>query len=260
MACGRGTAGPGPVAGVYRRCLGQLANAGAARRNRTLCPLCPGPAADQPASLLQPAPAGPVYGCGGICILLLLERPAATLLHRVASARVARRCGLRHPGKLRGRVAWGRPTRPGKSPCGVPGTSHTQPTWSRCRWRGWTGPFLPELSPGYRLPSGFGEVDVAYRFLSARDRLDGRPDREPRHSRRMKSHLNMNVGDMDYASRETSLGPNLGHEMADRPADRGCVFRFAGRRAVDSAAPPAESSSGAFPTTSGASVRTPLWN
>ncbi len=71
----------------------------------------------------------------------------------------------------------------------------------------------PRFELGYRLPSAFGEVDVSYRFLvahgsgSAPVGLAATPDADAA----LKSHLSMDIGDVDYASRETSLallGPN----------------------------------------------------
>ena len=69
----------------------------------------------------------------------------------------------------------------------------------------------PRFEVGYRLPSGFGEVDVAYRFLLAEGSGSTTdPIAAPDATAALTSHLNINVGDVDYASRETSLGPNAG--------------------------------------------------
>lgn len=70
----------------------------------------------------------------------------------------------------------------------------------------WTG--APRLVVGYRLPEGFGEVLVAYRSLVTEgtalitgfDLFNG--------SAFLKSRLNVNVVQIDYASREFALGPN----------------------------------------------------
>ncbi len=68
----------------------------------------------------------------------------------------------------------------------------------------------PRFELGYRLPSAFGEAEVSYRFLRAQGSgpapagLAASPDA----SVALTSHLSMDVGDMDYAARETSLGPN----------------------------------------------------
>lgn len=68
----------------------------------------------------------------------------------------------------------------------------------------WTG--APRLDIGYRLPEGCGEFLVGYRFLVSEGTnllygfdLDGG-------DAFLKSRLNMNVIDLDYASREYSLG------------------------------------------------------
>ena len=75
----------------------------------------------------------------------------------------------------------------------------------------------PRFELGYRLPSGFGEIDVAYRFLLAEgtgsmpagaSTLNGGNTASwPDATAGLVSHLNMQVIDIDYASRETSLGP-----------------------------------------------------
>jgi len=71
----------------------------------------------------------------------------------------------------------------------------------------------PRFELGYRLPSAFGEVDASYRFLvahgsgSAPAGLAATPDA----AAALRSHLSMNIGDVDYAAHETSLailGPN----------------------------------------------------
>jgi hypothetical protein len=63
----------------------------------------------------------------------------------------------------------------------------------------------PRFEVGYRLPSGFGEFVMGYRFLVTEGStntigLDGFAN--------LKSRLDMNVFDWDYASREYSLWPN----------------------------------------------------
>ena len=69
----------------------------------------------------------------------------------------------------------------------------------------------PRFELGYRLPSGFGEVDVAYRFLLAEGTgSTADPIAAPDATAALRSHLNIHVGDLDYASRETSLGPSWG--------------------------------------------------
>jgi hypothetical protein len=63
----------------------------------------------------------------------------------------------------------------------------------------------PRVAVGYRLPAGFGEISLAYRFLvsegegttSAQDSLAA-----------LKSRLDLNIIDLDYTSREFSLWPH----------------------------------------------------
>jgi hypothetical protein len=63
----------------------------------------------------------------------------------------------------------------------------------------------PRFEVGYRLPSGFGEVALAYRFLSSEgtSRTMGTDT-----TALLKSRLNMNQLDLDYVSREWSLWPH----------------------------------------------------
>ncbi len=72
----------------------------------------------------------------------------------------------------------------------------------------------PRFEAGYRLPSGFGEFDVNYRFLLTQGSgslpigsLQGLITTPAS----LTSHFDLNMGDADYASTETSLsllGPN----------------------------------------------------
>jgi hypothetical protein len=67
----------------------------------------------------------------------------------------------------------------------------------------WT--VAPRIDLGYRLPSGFGEFVLGYRFLSSRGNeqvlgVDG-PEA-------LNSRLDVNEWDFDYASREWSLWPH----------------------------------------------------
>jgi hypothetical protein len=68
----------------------------------------------------------------------------------------------------------------------------------------------PRFEFGYRLPSGFGEVDVSYRFLVTEGvgtlPLGGAAS--PDAAATLRSHFSMNVGDVDYSATETSLGAN----------------------------------------------------
>ena len=60
----------------------------------------------------------------------------------------------------------------------VPGTGHTSDVVSvPMAELNWT--VSPRFELGYRLPSGFGEVDVAYRFLLAEGTVRRRPARWP---------------------------------------------------------------------------------
>jgi hypothetical protein len=67
---------------------------------------------------------------------------------------------------------------------------------------------MPRFQAGYRLPSGFGELALSYRFLAT-------SGNEPISSRltglnsagNLRSRLDFNVFDFDYASREFSLYP-----------------------------------------------------
>jgi hypothetical protein len=70
----------------------------------------------------------------------------------------------------------------------------------------------PHFELGYRLPSGFGELDVAYRFLltEGTGSTPAGSTASPDAAAALTSHLRINLGDLDYASRETSLGPNWG--------------------------------------------------
>jgi hypothetical protein len=90
----------------------------------------------------------------------------------------------------------------------VPGAGHTgDVVMVPMAALNWTA--SPRFETGYRLPSGFGEVNLAYRFLMA-EGTGSTTDRiaAPDATAALRSHLNINVGDLDYASRETSLGEN----------------------------------------------------
>lgn len=155
--------------------------------------------ADQPASLYQPAPAGPLYGCPELerpyfeCDPLLdppcLPQPGWLFDVQIGAlgSSVVESVGHFAPGATVPAVA---------------GTNYASVAVPMAPLD-WT--VSPRFELGYRLPSGFGEVDVSYRFLSTQGTaatLDatGAPAT-------LTSHLSMNVIDLDYASRETSLGP-----------------------------------------------------
>jgi hypothetical protein len=67
----------------------------------------------------------------------------------------------------------------------------------------WTA--SPHVALGYRLPSGFGEVGVSYRYLgsSGTDQVAGTDG-----PTQLRSHLDFHVIDIDYGSPEFSLWPN----------------------------------------------------
>lgn len=71
----------------------------------------------------------------------------------------------------------------------------------------------PKFEAGYRLPSGFGEFDVSYRFLLTQGSgaLPAGTPASPTAPAALTSRFDMSVGDVDYAATETSLamlGPN----------------------------------------------------
>jgi hypothetical protein len=68
----------------------------------------------------------------------------------------------------------------------------------------WTG--APVLTLGYRLPQGFGEFLVSERFLVSQG-TDNVANFDVLGDAMLRSRLNLNVVDLDYASREWSLAP-----------------------------------------------------
>ncbi len=207
VACGGALAAPAQSQEFIAAPSGQLANAGGSTEPNPL-PTLPRPP-DQPASLLQPAPAGPVYGCAEFespyfqkdRLLDRTELPQPGWLvdvdFGILGSSVAERLGQTDPA--------------GQITVGVPGTSHTSDVVTVPMARlDWT--VSPRIEFGYRLPSGFGEVDVAYRFLSAEGSgtTPAGSIESPDTAAALSSHLDMNLADLDYASRETSLGPNWG--------------------------------------------------
>jgi hypothetical protein len=153
---------------------------------------------DQPNTLFQAAPAAQIYGCPD------LECPYFEKDPRLE-------CGRGQPGwlfdvemdVLRTHVInhLGENTVPPIFPSGGGANVPMAPL-------NWT--VSPRFELGYRLPEAFGEVDVSYRFLVARGTgsipmgFAASPDA----AAMLTSHLSMDVGDMDYASIETSLGEN----------------------------------------------------
>jgi hypothetical protein len=99
---------------------------------------------------------------------------------------------------------------PGQVAVAVPGTAHASDVvivpMAALNWSA-----SSRFEAGYRLPSGFGEVDLAYRFLMAEGTgLTADPIAAPDAPAALRSHLNMQIADLDYASRETSLAPSWG--------------------------------------------------
>ncbi len=72
----------------------------------------------------------------------------------------------------------------------------------------WT--VAPCLFLGYRLPSGFGEFAVAYRYLATVGSTGVRGVDGPAI---LNSRLAFNMIDLDYSSRELNLRALMGHEM-----------------------------------------------
>jgi len=152
---------------------------------------------EQPDSLFQPAPAAPVYGCPE------LERPyfeRDPLLDPVC---------LPQPGWLfdveLGVLGSTVTSEVGQTATPIPGVVAVP-----MATLDWT--VSPRFELGYRLPAGFGEVDVAYRFLFAQGTgsTPAGSAASPDAAAVLTSHLNMNVVDLDYAANETSLGPCWG--------------------------------------------------
>lgn len=69
----------------------------------------------------------------------------------------------------------------------------------------WTG--SPRLEVGYRFGEGFGEALLSYRELASEGTATV-ADFDPEGAGYLRSRLDVNVVDLDYANREFSLGPN----------------------------------------------------
>ncbi len=179
---------------------------------------------DQPNTLYQPAPAAQGYGC---CDLECPYFERDPLLDPAC---------LPHPGWLfdvetdiLGTHVYNHVGETALD-SGVAGVNVPMATLN------WT--VSPRFEAGYRLPSGFGEVDVSYRFLltdgagvlPARSVLAGSTPVILASPATLTSHFDMNMGDVDYAATETSAGTDMAHEMADRTADGGSALHFGGRR------------------------------
>jgi hypothetical protein len=144
---------------------------------------------DRPKTLFQPAPAAGSYGC------LDLEDPY------FQRDPVLDPCCLAQPGWfwdldldiLRTHVV----NQVGNSDPpfnGVPTVPMARLDWA----------VSPKFEAGYRLPSGFGEFAISYRFLLTQG--DGTAplggSASPDAAAQLTSHLDMNIGDVDYASTE----------------------------------------------------------
>jgi hypothetical protein len=159
---------------------------------------------DQPGSLLQPPPAGQVYACPQF------ECPYFETDPRLDP------CDLPHPGWLfdvevgiigsHVMERLGQTDPPGLITVAVPVAGHGSDVvivpMARLDWA-----VSPRFELGYRLPSGFGEVDFSYRFLSAQGNgvLPVGSTASPDGDAALNSRLDINLGDVDYAANETSL-------------------------------------------------------
>jgi hypothetical protein len=85
----------------------------------------------------------------------------------------------------------------------------------------------PHLELGCRIPDGWGEVYVGYRFLVSRgaDHVPG-----PRGEDDISTRLDFNVFDLAYRSREWALGP--GWDMRWTAGLRAATFYFDARRSL----------------------------
>jgi hypothetical protein len=70
---------------------------------------------------------------------------------------------------------------------------------------GWT--VSPRIDAGYRFSQGFGEVLASYRFVEATGAGTVAPFAPDGSAGALRSRLDLNVFDLDYGSREFSLGP-----------------------------------------------------
>jgi Legionella pneumophila major outer membrane protein precursor len=93
----------------------------------------------------------------------------------------------------------------------------------------------PRFEIGYRLPSGFGEFSLGYRFLATQG---AESEDLPTGPATLSSRLDVNAFDFDYASREISLGDNW--EMKWRFGGR-LAFIYFDSEANQAFAPPGTS-------------------
>jgi hypothetical protein len=80
-------------------------------------------------------------------------------------------------------------------------TSRVQPSSAPLDWTA-----APRIELGYRLPEGFGEIDLAYRFLGSQGTgsISG-PFAAPDAPATITSRLDIQVADLDYASNELTI-------------------------------------------------------
>ena len=120
----------------------------------------------------------------------------------VAASGLALRRGVGHHGEPRRRPA-GTTTLSNRQ-------SRSPSTWRMCRWPRSIGPFLPALNWAIGSRRGLGNWTLPIGFCWRRGPARRRKARaaSPDADGRLTSHLHINVGDVDYASNETSLGPD----------------------------------------------------
>lgn len=165
--------------------------------------------ADQPRTLFEPAQAGPPYGCPDRECPYLQDDP---LLDH---------CGVQQPGFLFDVEldyldnyvveSVGQFYQPLAAPIPANAPLAVAIPMAHLDWA-----VSPRFEMGYRLPSGFGEFDFAYRFFDASGSNLGNVSlidpvgATESGAANLTSHLQLRVTDFDYASRETSLETMLG--------------------------------------------------
>jgi hypothetical protein len=144
---------------------------------------------DQPKTLYQPAPAGVPYGCPDLECPYFERDPWVDA------------CCMPQPGwlfdldtDLLGTHVLNQVGNATPPINGVPNVPMARLNWA----------LSPKFEGGYRLPSGFGEFDVSYRFLLTEGvgAVAAGGSASPDAAAALSSHLDMNIGDVDYASVE----------------------------------------------------------
>jgi hypothetical protein len=150
---------------------------------------------DQPKTLFQPTPAVQNYGC------LDLEDPYFERNPYLDP------CCLPQPGWLFDveAIILGTHVESNVGNTAVPIAGIAFVPMARLDWS-----VSPRFEAGYRLPSGFGEIDLSFRFLKTQGAgtTPAGAAASPDAAAALTSHFDMNFGDVDYAATETSLGPN----------------------------------------------------